>query len=110
MAWRVGTVFLIGTGLSFWICSQWGGMDDAYISYQYASRLAAGQGFTFSPGAPPTYGTTTPLWTLILAAFARAGAPPHLASPALGSVLYGLTAATVVVLGTELLARIMHER
>lgn len=103
VVWRAGVVFLLATGLSAWICSQWGGMEDAYITYQYAHRLAAGEGFTFSPGAPPTYGTTTPLWTLVLAVLAKVGAPPHVAAVVVGSLLHGLTAAAVTVVGAELL-------
>ncbi len=53
-----------------------------------ARRLAAGCGFTFCPGVLPTYGTTTPLWTLLLGALARLGAPPHLAAPWLTSLLH----------------------
>ena len=101
--WRVVVVFLLAAGLSAWISFQWGGMEDAYITYQYAHRLAAGEGFTFSPGAPPTYGTTTPLWTLILALFAKLGAPPHVTAVVVGSILHGLTAVAVMMVGAELL-------
>lgn len=95
--------FAIGVTLSAWINSQWGGMEDAYITYHYASRIAAGQGFTFSPGAPPTYGATSPLWTLTLAALAAVALPPHLAGPTLESLFHGLTAALVTAVGAQLL-------
>jgi hypothetical protein len=41
--------------------------DDAYITYRYARNLAAGLGFTYNPGEW-VLGTTTPLYTLLLAA------------------------------------------
>jgi hypothetical protein len=82
--------------------TRWEQADDAYISYQYARRVAAGEGFTFSPGAPPVYGTTTPLWTLILAGFARLGVPPPVAAPWLTSVGHGATAALVLLVGVAI--------
>jgi len=98
--WLAGALFFCTAfGLSHWVDTRWEQADDAYITYQYARRLAAGEGFTFSPGAPPVYGTTTPLWTLILAAFARVGLPPPLAAPWLTSVGHGATAALVFLVG-----------
>ena len=47
--------------------------DDAFITFRYAERLAQGHGFTFNDGAPPVLGTTTPLWTLLLAGARRMG-------------------------------------
>ena len=47
--------------------------DDAYITYRYAQHIAAGDGFVYNPGER-ILGTTTPLYTLILAGCARAGA------------------------------------
>jgi hypothetical protein len=43
--------------------------DDAYITLTYAKNLAAGRGFVFNH-PPPTFGTTTPLLTLLVAALA----------------------------------------
>jgi len=40
--------------------------DDAYITLSYAKNLAAGKGFVFNH-PPATLGTTTPLFTLIIA-------------------------------------------
>lgn len=42
-------------------------VDDAYITFRYARNLAAGQGFVYN-AAQPVLGTTTPLFTLVLAA------------------------------------------
>ncbi|MBI4495141.1 MAG: hypothetical protein HY690_20390 [Chloroflexi bacterium] len=45
-------------------------VDDAYITLRYARNLADGAGFAYNPGQP-VLGTTTPLWTLLLAALYR---------------------------------------
>ena len=42
--------------------------DDAYITYRYARNLATGAGFVYNPGEP-VLGTTTPLYTSLLALF-----------------------------------------
>jgi len=42
-------------------------IDDAYITFRYARNLLAGNGIVFNPGER-VLGTTTPLFTLILAA------------------------------------------
>ena len=41
--------------------------DDAYITYRYARNIASGQGFVYNVGEA-VLGTTTPLYTLLLAA------------------------------------------
>lgn len=43
--------------------------DDAFITYRYARNIAEGIGFVYNPGEW-VLGTTTPLYTLLLAAFA----------------------------------------
>ena len=48
--------------------------DDSYITFRYSLNLAAGHGFVFNVG-DPVLGTTTPLWTLVLALCAAAGMP-----------------------------------
>jgi hypothetical protein len=44
-------------------------VDDAYITFRYARNIAEGRGFVYNPGEP-VLGTTTPLYTLLLAAVA----------------------------------------
>ncbi len=44
--------------------------DDVFITYVYARNLANGVGFVFNPGEA-VQGTTTPLWTLIMAGVHR---------------------------------------
>jgi len=40
--------------------------DDTYITFRYARNLALGEGFVYN-GGDPVLGTTSPLWTLMLA-------------------------------------------
>lgn len=46
--------------------------DDAYITFRYARNLADGYGFCYNPGVP-SLGTTTPLFTLVLAGLTSLG-------------------------------------
>lgn len=46
-------------------------VDDAYITFRYARNIVEGQGFVYNPG-DPVLGTTTPLYTLLLAGLALA--------------------------------------
>jgi hypothetical protein len=46
-------------------------VDDAYITFRYARNIAEGRGFVYNPGEP-VLGTTTPLYTMLLAAVALA--------------------------------------
>lgn len=41
-------------------------IDDAFITFRYARNLVEGQGFVYNPGVQ-TLGTTTPLYTLLMA-------------------------------------------
>lgn len=44
--------------------------EDAFITFRFARQLSQGLGFTYNTGEP-IYGTTTPLLTLVLAAWNR---------------------------------------
>jgi arabinofuranosyltransferase len=44
-------------------------LDDAYITYRYARNVSTGAGFIYNPGER-VQGTTTPLYTLLLAGLA----------------------------------------
>jgi len=59
MAFAAGFLFSKGAPPAF-------PLDDAYIHLTYARNLAQGQGFSFNPGEP-SFGTTSPLWVLLLA-------------------------------------------
>ncbi len=49
-------------------------VDDALISARYAWHLAAGQGYRFNAGRPPSDGVTPLGWAFLLAPFAAGGA------------------------------------
>jgi hypothetical protein len=55
--------------------------DDAYITFRYARNLAAGMGFVYNSGQA-VLGTTTPLFTLLLAALSLVGIDPVTAARA----------------------------
>ena len=73
---RSAAALEVGVGLlaalTAWRC--WAGyyIDDAWISFRYAARLAAGSGLTFDDHEK-VLGTSAPLWTLIVAAGDRTG-------------------------------------
>lgn len=58
----VGSVLLIGFSQTTFAVH-----DDAYITYRYAKNIVNGKGFVYNPGEH-VLGTTTPLYTLLLAA------------------------------------------
>ena len=78
--------------------------DDALITYQYALRLAGGLGFSYQDG-PSVCGTSTPLWTLILAAGARIGVDPALFAPILGAGCHAATIPLTARVGAILAGR-----
>jgi hypothetical protein len=47
--------------------------EDAYITLRYAQNLSAGRGYVFNPGEY-VFGTSSPLWTLILGGLGALGA------------------------------------
>lgn len=72
--------------------------DDAFITFRYARNIAAGLGFVFNEGER-VLGTTTPLFTLIVAASARLGLPPVPAALAVTAVCSGITGVLIYRLG-----------
>jgi arylsulfatase A-like enzyme len=77
--------------------------EDAYITYRYAENIAAGRGFAFNPGER-VLGTTTPLYSLILAGAGRLG----LDIPTAGTVLSCLSLAAAALCGAWILWRHAH--
>lgn len=65
--WDV-VVLIISLGISLFITMNMGekSYDDAYITFRYAKNLASGEGFVYNSGEN-VLGTTTPLFTLLLA-------------------------------------------
>lgn len=70
--------------------------DDALITVRYADRLAHGAGFTYNDGER-FLGTSTPLWTLVLAGGSAIGLPIVAAATWLGVAAFGWTAAATTV-------------
>jgi hypothetical protein len=99
VALAVVAVVVLSLGLRLY----WGfAGDDTYIHLTYARNLAAGNGFSFNPGEP-SYGSTAPLWTLIVAGVSRGtGIDVYLAAKVL-SVL----AALLSVLAFRALAQVV---
>jgi hypothetical protein len=58
-------------------------VDDAFISFRYASNLAAGHGFVFNPGER-VEGYTNFLWVVLLAGGVKLGIKPETLSLLLG--------------------------
>ncbi|MCU0726750.1 MAG: hypothetical protein MUE73_13345 [Planctomycetes bacterium] len=65
-------------------------LDDSFITYRYAENIAAGRGFVYNPGEREL-GTTTPLYTLLLAILARLGAGTGPCGAAIGILSFGGT-------------------
>jgi hypothetical protein len=65
------TIIAAGLGARLaWLAATNYTFEDAFITFQFAKRLAAGQGFVYNVGEP-IYGTTTPLLALLLAGWLR---------------------------------------
>jgi hypothetical protein len=69
-------------------------VDDAYISFRYAENIAVGQGFVYNPGEK-ILGTTSPLYTLLLAVLRQIGIAIPAAGYGLGIVFSCLSAVLV---------------
>jgi len=95
----VGVISLVSSVMN---TSQSGAGDDAYITYRYAANIARGDGFRFNPGGPAVLGTTTPLYTLMLAAGAKLGADIPELSLAIGAIALAVALSGLVLLGHEL--------
>ena len=91
LAWGAAANFLAFHGYDY---------EDAYITFRYAANLAAGEGFVFNPGER-VLGTSTPFYTLLLAAVAAFGLDVVTAA----GVLYALGLSLCGWLGARLLVR-----
>jgi arabinofuranosyltransferase len=76
-------------------------LDDAWIHFQFARNLARGDGLSFNPGQPAS-GSTSPLWTLLLAAVYLVGGRFPVAGQALSAVGYLAMLAATYALGKRL--------
>lgn len=87
-------------GLRLWLLfSAHATEEDFFITLRYAENIAAGHGFAYNPGIA-TLGTTTPLYTLLLALCIRL----HL-DPILGGKLCGIAADALACVGVFRLGR-----
>jgi len=79
-------------------------IDDAYITYRYAKNIIDGAGFVYNPGQN-VLGTTTPLYTLLLAAIGSVtgSAALPIVSPIINALADGIGAAVLYMLGKRLL-------
>ncbi len=80
-------------------------LDDAWIHFQFARNLARGDGMSFNPGEP-TSGSTSPLWTVLLAGAYLLGCD----FPVAGQVLSGACFLAALVATYALGARLTGKR
>ncbi len=80
-------------------------IDDAYITYRYARNILSGLGFTYNPGEF-IQGTTTPLYTLLLALVGLFTCGPNAPFPVIALLINtlsdGLTVLIIWNLGKKL--------
>jgi len=62
-------------------------LDDAFITFRYASNLASGHGPTWNPGAPPAEGYSSFLWMLAMSVPHALGLDPLRFARVLGTAL-----------------------
>lgn len=79
-------------------------IDDPYIHLVYGANFAAGEGFAFNRGEP-SMGTSSPLWTVVVAAVTVLSANVIGALSALGSLLFLASAVLLYLLVFHVLAR-----
>lgn len=70
-------------------------VDDALITFRYAENIAAGNGFVYNCGER-VCGTTTPLFTMLLAALGAIGIPTSLAAVGISILCSGVTAFAII--------------
>jgi len=70
--------------------------DDTFIYLRFAKNIINGGGFAFNPGEP-TYGVSSPLWTLLIAAGAWMNLDPYLVAKVL-DLLFGSFALVIFYL------------
>jgi hypothetical protein len=95
LALSIGVTAVVVRGLVAWRTHSTG--EDALITLRYAEHIAAGHGFVFNLGER-VFGSTTPLYTLLLALFAAL----HLDALAWGKAINILADGATCVLLTRL--------
>jgi hypothetical protein len=97
-------LMLVGTAMLFLLYWTPYGIDDPWITYRYAENLAKGLGFVYNEGER-VLGTSTPLYTLILAVASLAG----LSVPHVSWVICGLSTVVTLLLLFYLVRRLHSE-
>lgn len=100
LSWKVGKFWTVLSLLA--VCSitsfrhYYNGalIDDAYITFRYARNIATGYGYVYNP-EEYIQGTSTPLFTLLLAFVAWLGADIPTASTIIGAISVTLTVVMV---------------
>jgi arabinofuranosyltransferase len=72
-------------------------IDDSFITFRYARNLLAGNGFTFNPGEA-VLGTTTPLYTLLMAGLGALTGGVNAPFPVLAMIVNALSDAVTCLL------------
>ncbi len=74
----LGTMLAVGLLVRLaWILFTNFTAEDAFITFRFAQQIGNGNGFAYNPG-DPIYGTTTPLFTLLLAIWSALYSPGNL--------------------------------
>lgn len=76
-------ILVLAIGVRCFLLTAHATEEDFFITLRYARNLAAGHGFVYNPGAR-VLGTTTPLYTLVLALWMRLHVDPILGGKLLG--------------------------
>ncbi len=84
-------------------------IDDAYITFRYARNLLAGEGLVYNPGEA-VLGTTTPLYSFLLAGMGLLTGGVHAPFPSLALAVNALADASTCVLLVLLARRLGHPR
>ena len=85
----IGLIGLMIATLFFGFRQHTSSFDDAYITYRYARNIALGRGFVYNIGES-VLGTTTPLYTLLLAALSLIWSDLPLLSHSIGVLAWML--------------------
>jgi hypothetical protein len=80
--------------------------DDAYISFAYAARLAAGHGLRLTAGSPPVEAFTDPLWVCLMAFGKVIGIPIPTWARIVDLVLIAALAGTTAALARRINPRV----
>ena len=99
--WPLLPVLALALGVRLWFGPQV--RDDAYITLRYAQNLLSGSGFVYNIG-DRVLGTSTPLYTLVVAAVSGAGVEPPTVAVVIGILSDLVTIVLVYAIGNRLVS------